>query len=158
MSRVARRALALALTTAVLGGCQDSLEPLKPVASVTVTPLTASIAVGESVQLKATAKDAAGSVLAGRVVTWTSSNQTVARVGSTELVTGVGVGQATITATSEGQSGTAAITVTPVPVASVTVAPAMATVEAGQTVQLTATTWDAHQNELKARAVTGVRD
>src|SRR5712691_189777 len=144
MLRVARCTLALALITIAFGGCQDSLQPFSTVASVTVTPPTASIAVGESVQLQATTMDAAGNVLTARVVTWTISNLAVATVGSTDLVTGVAAGQATITATSEGRSGTAAITVTPVPVASVTVAPVTATVEASQTVQLTATTRDAN--------------
>jgi acid phosphatase len=50
--------------------------------------------------------------LAGRTVTWASSNTTVATVSASGLVTGQVAGTATITATSEGQSGTAAITVT----------------------------------------------
>jgi len=154
MLRIARCALAAAFMTLTFRGCRDFVEPLSTVASVTVTPPTARIAVGESVQLKATTKDAAGNVLTGRVVTWASSNLAVATVSSTELVTGVAAGQATITATSEGESGTAAITVTTVPVASVTVAPPTATVEAGQTVQLTATTRDANQNVLAGRVVT----
>jgi len=41
-----------------------------PVASVTVNPPTASLIVGQAVQLSATLKDANGSVLNGRSVTW----------------------------------------------------------------------------------------
>ena len=61
-------------------------------------------------------------MLTGRVVTWGSSDPTVATVNANGLVTGVALGSATITATSEGKSGTSAITVY-IPVASVTVAP-----------------------------------
>ena len=83
-----------------------------PVASVTVSPASASVPVGQTVQLTATPKDASGTPLAGRVVTWASSNMAVATVNGSGLVTGVVAGSATITATSEGQSGPAAITVT----------------------------------------------
>jgi hypothetical protein len=87
-------------------------RPSAPVASVTVTPATASVAVGQTVQLAATPKDASGNALAGRVVTWASSAPAMATVNASGLVTGVAAGAATITATSEGQSGTAPITVT----------------------------------------------
>lgn len=83
-----------------------------PVASVTVSPASASVAGGATVQLTATPKDSAGNPLSGRVVSWTSGDVSVAIVFPSGLVTGVAVGSATITATSEGQSGTSAITVT----------------------------------------------
>lgn len=83
-----------------------------PVATVTVSPATPSVTVGQTAQLTATPKDANGSVLVGRVVTWASGNAAVATVSSSGLVTGVTAGSDTITATSEGKSGTAAITVT----------------------------------------------
>src|SRR5213596_789175 len=83
-----------------------------PVASVTVTPASASVPQGATVQLTATPRDANGTALTGRVVTWGSNNTAVATVSGSGLVSGAGAGSATITATSEGQSGTAAITVT----------------------------------------------
>src|SRR5207247_754712 len=82
-----------------------------PVASVTVTPPSASVPAGQTVQLTATLKDANGNVLTGRSVTWASNNTTVATVNSSGLVTTKVAGSATITATSEGQSGTAGVTV-----------------------------------------------
>jgi len=82
-----------------------------PVASVTVSPATASLTVGATTQLTATPKDANGTALSGRTVTWATSNAAVATVSANGLVTGVATGSATITATSEGQSGTAAIAV-----------------------------------------------
>src|SRR5437879_6993214 len=126
-----------------------------PGASVTVAPAHASPPVGQTVQLTATPQDASGNPLSGRVITWSSSSTTVATVSGSGLVTARAAGSATITATSEGQSGTAAITVpAPAPVASVSVSPASATLQIGQTVQLTATPKDANGNPLTGRTIT----
>jgi galactose oxidase-like protein/Big-like domain-containing protein len=84
----------------------------EPVASVEVTPASASIVIGGTIQLTATPKDAAGQPLAGRTITWTTDNGTVATVSTSGLVTGQSAGGATITATSEGKSGSSSITVT----------------------------------------------
>src|SRR6266516_3343634 len=129
-----------------------------PVASVAVTPASATLQAGQTVQLAATPKDANGNALSGRVIGWSSSNPSVATVNASGLVTGVAAGSATITAVSEGKSGGAAITVNPapVPVASVAVTPASATLQAGQTVQLAATPKDANGNPLSGRVVTWV--
>jgi len=127
-----------------------------PVASVTVSPPSASIATGATVQLTATTKDAGGNVLTGRAISWGGSNTTVASVSASGLITGVTAGAVTITATSEGQSGTATVTVVasvPVPVASVTVSPALASIATGATVQLAATTRDAGGNVLTGRVI-----
>jgi len=83
-----------------------------PVAAVTVSPATASLMAGQTVQLTATLKDANGNILTGRPVTWSSNTTGVATVNSTGLVTAKVAGTATITATSEGRSGTSAVTVT----------------------------------------------
>ena len=125
-----------------------------PVASVAVTPGSATVSVGGTQQLTATPLDADGNPLSGRTVTWVSSNTAVATVSASGLVTGVAPGSATITATSEGKSGTATITVNPVPVASVAVAPASATIVVGATQQLTATPLDSAGNPLTGRTVT----
>ena len=82
------------------------------VASVTVAPATPSIQAGQTVQLTATPRDANGTLLAGRVIAWATSNTAVATVSGAGLASGVGAGGATITATSEGKSGSSAITVT----------------------------------------------
>ena len=125
-----------------------------PVASVSVTPTSASVTAGQTIQLAATEQDASGNVLSGRVVTWSSSNTSLATVSASGLVRGMAAGSVTITATSEGKTGTAAVTVTLAPVASVSVTPASAIVTTGQTVQLTATLRDAGGNILTGRVVT----
>ncbi|MGH7515412.1 MAG: Ig-like domain-containing protein [Gemmatimonadales bacterium] len=83
-----------------------------PVASVTVTPNPASVQVGSQLQLTATPKDANGTPLTGRAISWSTSAATIATVNTSGLVSGVAAGPATITATSEGQSGSSAVTVT----------------------------------------------
>src|SRR5258705_6080561 len=82
-----------------------------PVATVSVAPLTQTIAVGATLQLTPTTRDANNNVLTGRVITWGTSNQTKATVDANGLVTGVAAGTANITATSEGKSGQSQITV-----------------------------------------------
>src|SRR6266511_4239366 len=147
----------LATITATSGGKSGTAAitvTSVPVAAVDVAPAVATIPQGQTTQLTATPKDAAGTPLSGRLVTWASSNTSVATVNSSSgLVSGVAAGSATITATSEGQSGSAAVTVTPVPVASVAVSPATATIQIGQTAQLTATPKDANGTTLSGRAV-----
>jgi uncharacterized protein YjdB len=130
--------------------------PPVPVSSVEVSPAAATVQPGATAQLTAVARDAAGNVLPGRAITWSSGSDAIATVSETGLVTGVTAGATTITATSEGVSGTAAVTVTPLPpppVASVTVTPATASIVVGQTRQLTATLRDAGGNVLTGRAI-----
>lgn len=131
-----------------------------PVATVTVTPASASVTAGATQQLTATMKDASNNVLTGRTVTWTSGNTAAATVDANGLVTAISAGDATITATSEGKAGTSTITVTPaaVPVATVTISPASASLVVGGTQQLSATTKDASDNVLTGRSVSWSSD
>ena len=84
--------------------------------SVTVSPATVSIAIGATVQLKATVKNAAGAILPSAPIIWESSNRALVVVSESggpdasgrrwALVAGVGAGAATITASrSSGQFG-----------------------------------------------------
>ena len=78
--------------------------------SVSVTPATGEIFVGETLQLTATVlPDNANN----KSVTWSSDNNSVATVSATGLVTGVAAGSVTITATTvdAGKTGSATITV-----------------------------------------------
>src|SRR5206468_1217040 len=93
-------------------GTSSLTVTVAPVASVTVSPASASVAVNQTVQLTATPKDANGTPLTGRTISWVSGTPGVATVTGSGLVTGVTAGSATITATSEGKSGSATVTVT----------------------------------------------
>jgi uncharacterized protein YjdB len=99
-------------------------------------------------------KDLNGTTVTDRPVTWKSSNDAVATVSASGVVTGLAVGTAIITATSESKSGTATVTVVPGPAATVTVAPAAATVRDGSFVQLSASAVDARGNPITGRAFT----
>ena len=123
------------------------------VASVSVSPSSATLREGESITLTATPRDAAGVALSGRAISWSSSRTSVATVSGEGVVKAVGTGTATITATSEGKSGSASITVVPMPVALVVVTPPSATVDEGKKITLTATTYDENGQTLTGRAV-----
>ncbi len=139
--------------TAIYGSAAARVDSV-PVALVTVSPASGSARIGATVQLTGVTKDSAGNLLTRRTVSWMTSNNAVATVSASGLVTGVAAGSATITATSEGQSGTAAMTVSNVPVARVTVTPLIASLLMGATLQLTATPTDALGNPLSGRVVT----
>jgi hypothetical protein len=79
---------------------------------VEVTPTSGTVRVAATLQLAAVAKDAQGTAVSGRNITWTTSNSALATVSPTGLVTGVGRGTVTITATADGRSGSASIEVT----------------------------------------------
>ena len=125
-----------------------------PVASVDVSPATATIAPGATIQLTAQLTDTDNNTLIGRVVTWSSDAVEFATVSPNGLVTAVAEGGATITATSEGIPGTSVITVLFVPVASVDVSPASGTIAVGASIQLTAQPKDEVGNPLAGRVVT----
>ncbi len=106
------------------------------VTSVTVTPETASIELGGSVQLTATVVADEG---IDESVTWSSSDEAVATVSDAGLVSAVAAGTATITATSVFENtvaGTADVTVLAPAVTNVAVTPAPSSVIIGETVQL----------------------
>ncbi len=103
-----------ATVTASSGGKSGSaaVSVLVPIASVTVTPPTDTIAPGATVQFTATPRDAAGNPLTGRAVTWSSTNPTAASLGGTGLALGGSAGGVTtIMASSEGVTGRARLTV-----------------------------------------------
>ena len=95
------------------GGSDDTTGPVtQTVSSVSVTLANASIPAGQTTQATAIVRDASGTILTGRTVTFTSSNTSVATVAATGLVTAVAEGTSSITATSETKSGVATLTVT----------------------------------------------
>lgn len=95
------------------GGAADTAEVTvsQTVASIDVTPASATVDVGGTLALQATLKDALGSGVAGASPAWSSSDQSVATVDGAGTVTGVGAGSATITAARDGATGTATVTV-----------------------------------------------
>jgi uncharacterized protein YjdB len=80
-----------------------------PVASVIVSPTTASLYAGNTQQLSATIAPANAT---NKTVTWSSSNTAVATVNSSGLVTAVSAGTANITVTTQDGSKTAIAAIT----------------------------------------------
>lgn len=124
------------------------------VSSVSIAPANASLVVGGTVALVTTVKDAAGTMLTDREVSWISTAPTVATVSAGGLVSALAPGSTTITATSEGASATARIVVSRVPVGSVAVLPTSASVTVGQTATLAATVRDSVGVVVADRVVT----
>ncbi|MEO8199310.1 MAG: Ig-like domain-containing protein [Gemmatimonadota bacterium] len=82
------------------------------VSSVVITPAGDTLAPGASQTFSVITRDAAGNALAGRIVTWTSTNPAVATVGLTGQVNALSAGSAGIIALSEGKSDTSSLLVT----------------------------------------------
>ena len=145
-------ALAVGAGAAFLA-CESSHKPPPPVASVAVTPAAAGLtALDDTTRLSAHAKDADGNELTGRTFTWASSDQAIATVGATGLVTAVANGVATLTATSEGVDGHATVTVAQA-VATITVTPPTASLGAlGATARLAGAAFDANGHPIVGQA------
>jgi hypothetical protein len=128
-----------------LSGCGGSgtanVSPPPTIATVTVSPATATIAPGQTGQFSVTAKDASGSAISGVAFTWSSDTPAVVKVDTNGLATGVSQGTAHVVATAAGVSGSAAVNVTAA-VASISVSPSNATITVGKTVQFSATAMD----------------
>jgi len=98
------------LGTSSFGACNDDSTPPPDVATVTVAPMTATVSVGGSVALVATAFDLASQPINGVPFTWTSTDEQVATVSATGLVTGVSPGDVVIRASAaNGVEGSAAV-------------------------------------------------
>ncbi len=133
-----------------------------PVATITLSPSPDSVAVDSTITLTATLKDAGGTVLTNRPLSWTSSSSaaTVAgTTGETQVVTGAGAGTAVITATSaDGPSAMDTIKVRD-PAVSVTVAATTNTIYAsapGDTSIVTATEHGANGNTVNDQLTWGL--
>jgi len=118
-ARVTGRKQGWATITATSGGLSDShtvqvAGSSAPVATVTVVPGSANLAVGDSVAFRAELRDSAGTLLPDRPVSWFSAESATIRLysyGTTGIVWARAAGTAILRATSEGKTGQAAITV-----------------------------------------------
>jgi Tol biopolymer transport system component len=154
-----------AITASVDGQSGQALFAVStiPAGTVTVTPESARVALGGTVPLRAAVWDPNGQGLYQRLVTWSSSDPTVATVAPGQssqsnpvMVTGVAAGIARISATVDGKSDTAIVTVSSV--ASVVVTPESATVEIFGSIQLTATLRDGQGAPLSGGLIAWTSD
>ena len=134
------RTVFLVGATCALSGCGG--DPASPdVSTVVATAPKQTIAVGEAVQVTATARDTYGETISGARITYASSTPTIASVNANGRVIGVAPGSASVTATSGGvTSAPVTFTVTTGAIAAVftmqfnSFSPAQATIRVGQTV------------------------
>ena len=156
----------LVVTTAVTGIDGEALEAgvtvpfttgqssTGPPALITVSPDSVYM-IGGTYQMTATVHDAAGNVLIGQPLTWSSSDPNGLTVSSTGLVAALATGSYTVTANLNELTGAALVVVVTGPPASVDVSPKPATVgAAGDTIILTATVRDARGRVIRYPSVT----
>lgn len=93
-------------------GDQVQVSVTQQISSITVSPASASVAVGGTRQFEATARDANGNAIPNVVFSWTSSNNSVATVNGSGTASGVAQGSAQIRASAGGQMGQGALSVT----------------------------------------------
>ena len=105
------------------------------VSSVTITPPSSILEIGETVTLTGTV--AYSDATTDSDVSWDSSNRAVATVSSSGVVTGIALGSTTITATSNRDNTKSASAI--VILVGVEIVPKTATIGVGQNITLTAT-------------------
>jgi trimeric autotransporter adhesin len=126
----------------------------EPIATVTFTPATPGVRVYEDLTLVPTLKNAAGTVLLRREMTWSSSSTANATV-TNGVVRGVAVGSSTISIQSDAQTFGVVVAVTAaVPVAVVEVSSPPVDFYVGSSSTLFAVLRDAAGNTLANRPVT----
>lgn len=138
------------------------------VTGVSVTPINATIVVGQTQQLTRTISPTNAT---NQNVTWGSNNTSVATVNSSGTVSAIAVGSAMITATTADggfiANSSIAVTAATVLATSITVSPTSVSLLAGQTQQLTATIlptnatntnviWSSSNTAVAAVSATGI--
>lgn len=130
------------------------VKVLDRVARVVLAPATDQIPQAQTRQLTVTVTASNGASIAGRAISFSSSNPGVATVNAAGVVSAVSLGTTTITASADLDqvSGTAAITVVSQPVASVAITPTgTQIVRVGSFLQLNATARDANNNPIAGK-------
>ncbi|HLF07051.1 MAG TPA: Ig-like domain-containing protein, partial [Thermoplasmata archaeon] len=122
------------------------------VASIEVTPPTATLSEGATQQFTATLRDAQGNQMNG-TSTWSVTGG-IGTIDSKGLFTAGTAGSGTVVGASGSVSDSATITVTGNPVASVAVSPAVATIVLGSSQQFVALVKDSAGKEMKNATVT----
>jgi hypothetical protein len=142
-SRIARIIVAVALAGMFTAACSSSTD-VRTTTSLTISPTSATIAVGGTQQFTAVAKASNGAVLAV-TPTWsvTAGGGTITQTGL--FTAGTTAGTSTVSVTCSGVTVTATVTVTAGPLLTITVTP-NPTLLIGATQQFTAVGRDANGN------------
>lgn len=113
-----KRSLLLCAVLTAAACARTTTRPLLP-DSIAVSPKTARVAVGDTLQLAAQVLAVGDRPLEGFAVAWSSPDSVVATIDANGLLTARSPGLVTISASTSGITGTAAITVVSKPVLTV---------------------------------------
>lgn len=106
------RVVAVVVAAAVSLTCGESAGPdPNAVARVVISPHSGSIDTGDSLQLVAVARNAAGDELSGKSIAWSTLDQTLVTVGGNGRVHGRWPGSARVVAASDGKADTAVVSI-----------------------------------------------
>ena len=94
-----------------VASCDDVQVIVAEAVTVEIAPASITIEVDESVRLQASVRDANGTLLGGRTVSWSSTDPSIATVDGEGNVLGRNVGVTTITARSGSATGSAQVLV-----------------------------------------------
>ena len=143
-----RRSGTVTITAAMgqkVGSNSTTVLPV-PVRSVTLSPDSARVELGDGVQYAAVARDSAGNPLNDRVTTWSVADASIATINSTGLATTHGRGATRVIATVEGVADTTWLIVQQTP-ARIELAEESIIFDAlGETKQLVANVYDSRNN------------
>lgn len=145
--------------TATTGGKTGTLNvtvSLVPVARVLLT-LPKPAHVGRPATLVAELRNSSGTALtaAQRTFGWHSSDESIATISSTGVLTGLTYGTTIITCVVENRVGTLVVNVTEVGIDHIVVSPDSSDLKVGATRQYTATAFDADSVPLSVAALNG---
>ena len=134
------------------GSILTVVKPDSVLTSITVTPVTASVPAGNTVQFTVVGFDQFDTPMTGITFLWASSRPSVATVNSlngeglnTGIATGVAAGSATITVSANGKTAPPVhLTVTPAPpvLTTIAISPTNALIDVGSTQTFTVTGFD----------------
>lgn len=146
----------IARINARAGGVSQTVSVLvqATAASVEIEPERGTLtAFGDTLRLRAVARDEGGNVIGEAGIAWTSLSPGVASVDDRGLVTARGNGEALIVASAAGVADTALVAVEQRP-AAVTITPNAFTIAVGSTTQLAATAADANGHAIEKTSFT----
>ncbi len=148
----------LGILMAACGGGGDKTIGAPSVATVSLSPLTPSLFVGDSLQMAATARDVSGNVLTGRPTRWVSDDPATVSVSATGMLSALREGETTIRVTVESRQASTTVRVAvrnpaPAAVHSIEIEPGSATVDEGSAKQYAATPRDASGQPVLGRGM-----
>ena len=145
--------------TAASGGKMGTLNitvSLVPVARVVLT-LPKAAQVGRSTSVAADLRNSSGTALSStsRTFGWHSSNESIATISATGVITGITYGTTIVTCVVENKVGTLVVNVTEAGIDYIVVSPDSSDLKVGATRQYTATAFDVDSVALSVAALAG---